>query len=106
MTDLLNDTYMRLVSDFIVDPVVALKESRGFGSGGLTVHGKLFAVQRGDALLLKLPARRVAELISSEVGMPFDANKGRAMREWILIKGTEAATWPALAREALTFVGG
>ena len=105
MTDVLNDAYIRLVSDLIVEPIVALKESRGFGSGGRTLRGKLFAVRRDDALLLKLPVRRVADLISSGVGTPFDANKGRAMREWILIKGTEAATWLTLAHEALTFVG-
>ncbi|RAK61852.1 hypothetical protein DJ021_15805 [Phenylobacterium hankyongense] len=58
---------------------------------------------RGETLLLKLPAARVAELIAAGVGSPFDANKGRPMKEWVTV-GAEAG-WLALAREAAAFVG-
>jgi hypothetical protein len=65
-------------------------------------NGKLFARLRGDALLLKLPAGRVAHLIAAGQGAAFDANKGKPMKEWVLANAL--ADWPALAREAAAFV--
>jgi TfoX/Sxy family transcriptional regulator of competence genes len=76
---------------------------RGFGSGTLQVNGKIFAmVTRGD-LVLKLPARRVAELVASGQGKPFDAGKGKPMKEWVAL-AEENDRWRALAEEARTFV--
>ncbi len=85
------------------EPGVRLQETKGFGFGGLTVTGKLFATPRGETLLLKLPAPRVAELIAAGEGAAFDAGKGKPMREWVL--ALPHAAWPDLAREALAFVG-
>jgi hypothetical protein len=45
----------------------------------------------------------VAGLIASGEGGPFDANKGRPMKEWVLARMN--ADWDALAREAMAFVG-
>jgi hypothetical protein len=95
--------YAVLVAEFDDDPAVTQPERRGFAQGGLMRHGKLFATLRGDDLLLKLPADRVATLIVSGHGAPFDANKGKPMKEWVLANMT--ADWLALAREAAGFVG-
>jgi hypothetical protein len=92
-----------LASALLDEPGVALSESRGFARDSLMVGGKLFAAVRGEVLLLKLPAERVAALIASGEGAPFDANKGKPMKEWVLAR--MSADWDALAREALAFVG-
>jgi TfoX/Sxy family transcriptional regulator of competence genes len=88
------------------DPAVQgpLASRREFGSNGMKVGGKIFAMLvRGD-LVVKLPAPRVAALIESGVGAPFDAGKGRPMKEWVTVRGPEEQ-WLALAREARAFVG-
>lgn len=85
---------------------VCVRERPGFGSGGLMVHEKLFATLRGSTLLLKLPAVRVAALVTSDKGQAFDAGKGKPMREWVTIPVSESVSWIDLAKEALRFVEG
>ena len=54
--------------------------SRKFGSSGLKVHGKIFAMLVRDRLVVKLPRRRVDALVSSEHGERFDPrHDGRLM---------------------------
>lgn len=57
-------------------------------------------------LVLKMPAPRVAELIGAGDGNPFDAGKGRPMKEWVAIDPDRQDLWLALATEALRYVGG
>jgi hypothetical protein len=75
-----------------------LADGRGFGSGTLQVRGRIFAMASGGRLILKLPAARVAELISSGEGVAFDAGRGRPMREWIALSGGPATPSGARAR--------
>lgn len=75
-----------------------------FGASALKVNGSIVAMLMDDALVVKLPAARVAELINSGAGEPFGAGKGRPMREWVAL-GADA-DWSAIAREALAFVRG
>jgi hypothetical protein len=98
------ERYEALAETLLGDPAISRPERRGFARGGLMKDGKLFATLRGDELLLKLPAARVAALIASGQGAPFDANKGKPMNEWVLA-GMNAG-WDALALEAAAFVGG
>jgi hypothetical protein len=79
---------------------------RGFGSDALTVDGRIFAMVSQGRLVLKLPRDRVAALITSGDGLPFDAGKGRPMKEWIVLTDRSSRRWPSLAGEACTFVGG
>ena len=93
-----------LVSEFSdTDGVTLPHGGGGFGRCALRYRGKIFAMfVRGD-LVVKLPARRVDELVAAGHGQPFDANKGTPMREWFAAHPDCRLTWSALAREALDF---
>ena len=78
----------------------------GFGSGALKVYGRIFAMARRGGLVLKLPSRRVADLLASGDGTPFDAGKGRPMKEWVVLDPRAGRRWLPLTKEALAFVAG
>ena len=84
---------------------VTIGEGRGFGNGTLQAGGRIFAMRNAAGLALKLPAARVAALLAAGDGLPFDAGKGRPMKEWVVIPWQSDAEWLALAEEALVFVG-
>ena len=78
---------------------------KGFGSSGLKLDGKLFAMISSRGLfVVKLPRKRVDELVQLGTGRPFDPGQGRLMKEWVELDGAEAS-WIGLAREARAFVG-
>ena len=57
-----------------------------------------------DRLVVKLPAKRVAELVASGVGRQFDPGHGRLQREWLDVDGGDLEAWMALATESEAFV--
>ena len=77
---------------------------RGFGSSTLRVEGRIFAMVSHGRVTLKLPAPRVAALLASGAGAPFDAGKGRPMKEWIALRSLPRRDQIVLAAEALGFV--
>jgi hypothetical protein len=78
----------------------------GFGTNpGLRISGKIFAMILRGELVVKLPKDRVAELSAAGVGAPFDAGKGRPMKEWLAVPPAQGRRWPALVEEARAFVG-
>ena len=83
------------------------QEGKGFGSSALKVNGRIFAMlsSRGE-FVVKLPRQRVAQLVASAEAVPYDAGKGRPMKEWLAVPPGSALDWSALADEALTFVRG
>jgi hypothetical protein len=93
-----------LCEDYAGTPGVSVPDGggRGFGSQALKIDGAIFAMISGDRLVVKLPARRVAELIESGRGQPFDAGKGTPMREWVGLLGDEPVCRD-LVGEALAF---
>jgi hypothetical protein len=76
----------------------------GFGSSALKINKKIFAMLVNDHLVVKLPAARVAELVETGAGLPFDSGKGRPMKEWVTITGDESIC-RSLVVEAQAFVG-
>ncbi len=74
-----------------------------FGSSALRVNGRIFAMVSHGRIVLKLPAGRVAELIAAGQGQPFDAGKGRPMKEWVGFAPDLPEDWLNLATEALEF---
>ncbi len=98
------ERFATLVEEFADRPGVTPPDptDRRFGGNGLKVDGKIFAMLvRGD-LVVKLPKRRVDELIAAGDGGPFDAGKGKPMKEWVAL--APAADWVARANEAFDFV--
>jgi TfoX/Sxy family transcriptional regulator of competence genes len=100
-------SFAKLVAAFADDPRVTPPEAtrRAFGSNGMKADGKIFAMLVRGSLVLKLPKDRVAALLASGEGAPFDTGAGRVMKEWVVVQLPER-TWLALAREAQAFVGG
>lgn len=88
------------------DGVTLGSEKRGFGSDALQVEGRIFAMVTRGSIVLKLPAEQVRGLIASGQGSPFDAGKGRPMREWVVLERGAHERLPQLALEARAFVSG
>ena len=90
----------------IVDAFETTKPgARKFGSNGLKVDGKLFALFTQETLVVKLPKDRIAALVASGVGKPFDPGHGRLMKEWLTVTSAKAS-WVGLVKEAYGFVRG
>jgi hypothetical protein len=98
------DAFDRLAAAFDGRDLVTIGGGRGFGSNALQVDGRIFAMWNDAGLALKLPAGRVAALLASGEGLPFDAGKGRPMREWVVVPWGTHEDAVAYAEEALAFV--
>jgi hypothetical protein len=101
--------YEELVERFAREPSVTVPSSRkaaGFGASALKVDGKIFAMLSDGDLVVKLARRRVDELVASGIGKPFDAGRGRVMKEWVAIPPDHGGEWTGLAEEARRFVAG
>ncbi|HEU5426148.1 MAG TPA: hypothetical protein VFU74_04715 [Actinocrinis sp.] len=75
-----------------------------FGSNALKIGGKIFAMLVRDSLVLKLPRRRVDELVDAGEGVRFDPRGGRPMTEWLVLDPASKLGWLPLAAEAMQFV--
>lgn len=78
---------------------------REFGTNGLKVNGRIFAMLVRGALVVKLPRERVETLVGSGKAERFDPGRGKLMKEWATLRGSEEE-WLDLAREAHQFVAG
>ncbi len=58
---------------------------------------------KGSGLVVKLPAKRVVELIEAGVGRSF-APAGRVFGEWVAVPKPDARLWRKLLREGIGFV--
>jgi hypothetical protein len=89
----------------VTPPSDAPQSNKRFGSSGLRIHNKIFAMLVKGKLVVKLPKRRVDALIASGDGERFDPrHDGRLMKEWVSVEPTSEEEWLPLAREAMEFV--
>jgi len=79
-------------------------QSKMFGSRGLRIGGKVFAMLYKGKLVVKLSQDRVNSLLASGDGKRFDPGHGRVMKEWVAIKPFSKDEWLDLANEAKDFV--
>jgi hypothetical protein len=101
------ERYASLVARFAGEKGVTHDDgaSRSFGAGALKSSGKIFAMLVNGALVLKLPKARVDAIVDAGRGTRFDANKGKPMKEWLVLDASHSdADWLELAREAKVFV--
>ena len=96
------DPKLRAVAETF-DASSASRQPRKFGSNGLKVDGKLFALFTQGTLVVKLPKDRVAALVAKGDGKPFDPGHRRLMKEWLTVVSPKLS-WSALAKEAHAFV--
>jgi hypothetical protein len=59
---------------------------------------------KGSGLVVKLPRKRVAELIQSGAGKPFGP-AGKVFGEWVSVPTPDPDHWRHLLREGIDFVG-
>ena len=104
------ERFAMLVEEFRSLPDITLPldeppSKKQFGSAALKVKQKIFAMLVEGKLVVKLPKHRVAALVISGVGEPFDPRRdGRVMKEWVSVAPTSEEPWLTLSREAMEFV--
>jgi hypothetical protein len=93
------ELFWDLIEPMYADP--AVQRSTMMGLPCVRLDGRFFASldRRNGALLVKLPADRVRELIDAGHGQPF-APAGRTFREWVAITVPDRRRWQALLAEA------
>jgi len=96
------DPFTAVTDAFAATPGVTT--GRMFGSDGLKVGRKVFAMSVKGNLVVKLPKERVDELVAAGSGSPFDPGHGRVMKEWVAVPPANADAWFGLAREGKAFV--
>jgi hypothetical protein len=92
------------VSKRLVGRSLRVQPGKIFHSMGLKSGEKFFAFVRRGELVVKLPHHRVTELVASGNGWPFDAGKGRPMKEWVVLRPATRASCEAAVLEALQFI--
>ncbi len=81
-----------------------IESGRMFGSAGLKIAGKTFAMVVKGELVIKLPGARVDELTASGIGRRFDPGHGRLMKEWLSLIPSDPTACRELMGEALDYV--
>ncbi|GID27867.1 DUF2461 family protein [Paractinoplanes brasiliensis] len=97
--------FWELVEPLYADP--AVQRSTMMGLPCVRLNGRFFASldRRTAALLVKLPADRVAQLITAGDGEAF-APAGRVFREWVAMPQPDRDRWRGLLAEARDHAAG
>jgi hypothetical protein len=57
-----------------------------------------------NTFIVKLPKKRVTELLQSEKELPYDPGNGKIMKEWVIIPESLAEKWITFAQEGKEFL--
>ena len=69
----------------------------------LKIKKKMFAMFNKGRFIVKLPKERVAALLDSKEGQPYDPGTGTIMKEWIIIPEQHSDKWIDYTQEAKTY---
>jgi hypothetical protein len=69
----------------------------------LKIKKKMFAFPGIGNIIVKLPKKRVTELLDSGVGLPYDPGNGKIMKEWVTISIDHSDKWLDFVLEAKDF---
>ena len=102
----MTDSFEKLARALGVGPVTKpadpIKPQR-MNANAFCIRNKVFAMHVGDDLVVKLPPKRVAELIESGIAVP-NVVGGRPMKEWANLRPETEKKWLPLAKESLDYV--
>ena len=101
-TDLFERLAKSLDVGAVTKPAHATQPER-MNANAFCIGNKVFAMHVGDDLVLKLPTKRVAELIEAGVAGPHVVG-GRPMTEWANLRPAQEKKWLHLATESLEYV--
>jgi hypothetical protein len=96
------ELYDGVIAHFGDDP--AVERARMFGTSGLSVGRKTFAMLHRGALVVKLDPARCKGLVEGGIAKFFDPGHGRLMKAWVSIGAERAKLWNSLADEARAYV--
>ena len=96
------ELYEDVITHFGSDPEV--EQARMFGTSGLSVGRKTFAMLHRGALVVKLDPARCKGLVEGRIATFFDPGHGRLMKAWVSIGTEHAKLWTSLADEARAYV--
>ena len=102
MTDRFDKLAKALDVGPVTKPADPIRPQR-MNANAFCVRNKVFAMHVGDDLVIKLPPKRVAELIASGVAVP-NVVGGRPMTEWANLRPATEKKWLALTKESLDYV--
>lgn len=91
-------------SALLGDPAVT--EKKMFGTMALCAGGKVFLFPWKDALVVKIPAAQVQELVTAGAAELFGPGHGRPDKTWAAVYASASDRWPELARAARAFAAG
>jgi len=102
----MTDPFEKLAKALEVGPVTKPADPtlpQRMNANAICVRNRVFAMRVGDDLVLKLPPKRVDELIQTRVASP-NVVGGRPMKEWANLPPETEKKWLALAQESLDYV--
>jgi hypothetical protein len=102
----MSDPFEKLARSLDVGPVTKPADPirpQRMNANAFCIRNKVFAMHVGEDLVIKLPPKRVAELIEGGVAVP-NVVGGRPIKEWANLGLATEKKWLSLTKESLDYV--